>query len=55
MKKQKLCLSKDTIKENSLTDQWLVFHALTAKGLDSSPSQGTKIPQAVQRGQEKKN
>ena len=47
MKKQKLCLSKDTIKENSLTDQWLVFHMLTDKGLDSSPSQGTKIPQAV--------
>ena len=34
--------------------QWLGLHYLTAKGLGSIPIQGTKIPQATQRGQNKK-
>ena len=36
---------------NSLVVQWLGFRAFTAEGLGSIPGQGTKIPQAVQRGQ----
>ena len=36
----------------SLAVQWLGLHAFTAKGLGSIPGRGTKIPQAVWRGQE---
>ena len=32
---------------NSLVVQWLGLQALTARGLGSIPSQGTKIPQAA--------
>ena len=32
---------------NSLVVQWLGLGAFTAKGLDSIPGQGTKIPQAT--------
>ena len=34
--------------------QWLGLHAFTAEGPGSIPGQGTKIPQAVSRGQKKK-
>ena len=34
--------------------QWLGLCALTVKGLDSIPGWGTKIPQAMHRGQKKK-
>ena len=40
---------------NSLVIQWLGLSALTARGLGSVPGQGTKIPQAAWRGQNKKN
>ena len=39
---------------NSLAIQWLGLHALPAEGPGSIPGQGTKIPQAVWWGQEKK-
>ena len=39
---------------NSLAVQWLGLLALTAEGLGSIPVQGTKIPQATQHGQKKK-
>ena len=39
---------------NSLVFQWLGLHAFTAEGPGSIPGQGTKIPQAVSRGQKKK-
>ena len=35
--------------------QWLEFHAFTSEGLGSISGQGTKIPQAMQSGQKKKN
>ena len=34
--------------------QWLRLRASTAGGMGSIPSQGTKIPDAVQYGQKKK-
>ena len=37
----------------SLVVQWLRLSASTAGGADLIPSQGTKIPQAVQHGQKK--
>ena len=41
---------------NSLAVQWLGLPAFTAVGPGSIPGQGTKIPQAMRRGQkEKKN
>ena len=40
---------------NSLVVQWLGLHAFTAEDLGSIPGWGTKIPQAVQNGQKKKN
>ena len=40
---------------NSLVVQWLGLHAFIAEGPGSIPGQGTKIPQAVSRGQKKKN
>ena len=39
---------------NSLVVQWLGLGAFTAKGLDSIPGQGTKIPQASLCSQIKK-
>ena len=39
---------------NSLVVQWLGLHAFIAEGPGSIPGQGTKIPQAVSRGQKKK-
>ena len=41
-------------KENSLVVQWLGLGSFTAKGPGSIPGWGTKIPQAMQRGQKKK-
>ena len=38
------------IRGNSLTVQWLGLRASIAGGTGSIPGQGTKIPQAVQRG-----
>ena len=38
---------------NSLVVQWLGLSAFTAEGLGSIPGRGTKIPQAVRRGQKK--
>ena len=38
---------------NSLVVQGLGLHAFTTEGLNSIPGQGTKIPQAVQCGQDK--
>ena len=38
---------------NSLVVQGLGLHAFTTEGLNSIPGQGTKIPQAVQCGQNK--
>ena len=35
--------------------QWLELCALTAEVLGSIPGQGTKIPQAMQHSQKKKN
>ena len=35
---------------NSPVVQWLGLRVLTAEGLGSIPGQGTKIPQAAQRG-----
>ena len=35
--------------------QWLGHGAFTAEGPGSIPSQGTKIPQPAQHGQNKKN
>ena len=40
---------------NSLAVQWLGLCAFTARGLGSIPGWGTKIPQAMQRSQKKKN
>ena len=37
----------------SLVVQWLRFHASNARGAGLIPGQGTKIPHAVQRGQNK--
>ena len=37
--------------ENFLVVQWLGLHALIAEDQGSIPDQGTKIPQAVQCGQ----
>ena len=34
--------------------QWLGLHAFTAEDIGSIPGLGTKIPQALRRGQEKK-
>ena len=34
--------------------QWLGLRTFTAEGLGSIPGQGTKIPQAVQRGPKNK-
>ena len=45
---------KETLLGNSLEVQWLGLHALTAKDLDLIPSQGTKISQAFQHHQKKK-
>ena len=39
---------------NSLAVQWLVLHAFTANSPGSAPGRGTKIPQAAQQGQKKK-
>ena len=39
------------MKRNSLVVQWLGLCALTAKGLGSISSQGTKIPQTAQCGE----
>ena len=39
---------------NSLAVQWLAVWAFTAKGLGSISGQGTKLPQAPQLGQKKK-
>ena len=39
---------------NSMAVQWLGLHASTAVGWGSILGQGTKIPQAKQRGQKKK-
>ena len=33
---------------------WLELYAVTVEGLGSIPGQGTRIPQAVRRGQKKK-
>ena len=44
---------KNAKTENSLVVQWLGCHALTAEGLGSIPSQGTKIPQAMWPEKEK--
>ena len=38
---------------NSLEVQWLKLCTLTVEGLGSIPSQGTKIPQAMQCDQER--
>ena len=38
---------------NSLALQWLGLSTFTAKGPGSIPGPGTKIPQAVQRGNKK--
>ena len=38
-------------QENSPMAQWLGLHTFTAKGSDSILRQGTKTPQAMQRGQ----
>ena len=35
--------------------QWLILHASTAGGMGSIPSQGTKIPHVMWRGQKRKN
>ena len=45
---------KKMLGGNSLVVQWLGLHTLTAEGPGLTPSQGTKIPQAVQCGQKKK-
>ena len=44
---------KNTILGNSLAVQWLGFRAFTAEGPGSIPGQGTKIPQATWRPQNK--
>ena len=36
-----------TLSRNSLVGQWLGLHAFTAKGLGSTPGQGTKTLQAA--------
>ena len=45
------CVEKDDSGGTSLAVQWLGLHASTAGGTGLIPGQGTKIPQAVQRGQ----
>ena len=39
---------------NSLVVLWSGLHAFTAKGTGSPPGGGSKIPQAMRGGQEKK-
>ena len=42
-------------KRNILVVKWLRLHASTAGGAGSIPGRGTKIPQAMQLGQEINN
>ena len=48
------------MSETSASKKWggnslaVKHHAFTAKGLDSVPGRGTRIPQAAQHGQKKK-
>ena len=42
------------LDENSLVVQWLGLRAFTTEGAGSIPGQGTKIPQATRRNQNKK-
>ena len=44
-----------TAKWNSLVVQWLGLCAVTAEGAGLTPGWGTKIPQAAQLGEKKKN
>ena len=44
-------MKKKKYMGNSQAVQWLGLCAFTVEGLGSIPGQGTKIPQAVQRGQ----
>ena len=46
--------SKISGVRNSLAVQWLGLCAFTAEGAGSTPGRGTKIPEAMQRGQKKK-
>ena len=43
-----MCL-KNFQNEISLAVQWLGCHTFTAEGLDSTPGQGTEIPQSRQQ------
>ena len=51
--KKPICETKANKAGNSLAVQWLGLRALTAEGAGSIPSQGAKIPQAVQGGQKR--
>ena len=44
-------LYQNPLPGNSLVVQWLGSHTITAKGTGSTPSQGSKIPQAPWPGQ----
>ena len=45
---------KTTMRGNSMVVQQLRLRAFTAEGSGSIPGRGTKIPQAVRRGQKQK-
>ena len=51
----KILFSKNKSCENSLAIQWLGLCTFTAKPPGLIPGQGTKIPQAAQHGQKRKN
>ena len=47
-------IQKQYFKGTSLAVEWLTHHTSIARGMGSSPGQGTKIPQAMWCGQKEK-